>query len=229
MTTSIQTHSDNSSERIALVTSKLYTAIHEWVPGDYVIKTHKDSTVIAARRRDNSSWTNDFTIYHYETYRGEEKRKFEVSWFASSLSVKEDSYNYSEYLIILGRFVEALKNGLADAMAPYLDEISEIGSEIRRAEIAAKQAERDAQKQKIKNLIAPYAGGNIKMKETVTWFKSSRTTVKYNEIIWKQKRPGTYHLYFVEPGKSAVECTTAKFNTEDFTDFLHRVINCIQF
>ncbi len=228
MTNSIQTLSDNSSERIALVTGKLYTTIHEWVPGDYAIKTHKDSTVIGIRK-DNSSWTNDFTIYHYETYRGEEKRKFEVSWFASSLSVKEDSYNYSEYLIILGRFVEALKNGLADAMAPYLDEISEIGSEIRRAEIAAKQAERDAQKLKIKKIIVPNAYGNIKMKETVTWYKSTRTTVKYNEIIWKQKRPGTYHLYFVEPGKSAVECATAKFNTEDFTDFLHRVINSIQF
>ena len=228
MTNSIQTHSDNSIERIAFVTGKLYTTIHEWVPGDYEIKTHKNSTVIAVRR-DNSSWTNDFTIYHDVPYNGEEKRKFEVSWFASTLSVKEDSYNYSEYLIILGRFVEALKNGLADAMEPYLDEIAEIGYEMRKAEIAAKQAERDAQKQKIKNLIAPYACGNIKMKETVTWFKSSRTTVKYNEIIWKQKRPGTYHLYFVEPGKSAVECTTVKFNTEDFTNFLHRVINSIQF
>lgn len=228
MTTSNQTLADNSSERIALVTGKLYTAIHEWVPGEYVIRTHKDSTVISVKR-DNSSWTNDFTIYHYEDWKTEGKRKFEVSWFSSTLKVKDDSYNYSEYLIILGRFVEALKNGLADAMTPYLDEISEIGSEIRRAELAAKQAERDAQEQKIKKLIAPYAGGNIKMKETITWFKSNRTTVKYNEIIWKQKRPGTYHLYFVEPGKSAVECTTVKFNTEEFTNFLHRVINCIQF
>jgi len=53
---------------------------------------------------------NQFTIYHDNSVKV--KRKYDISWFSSSFRFDDDRYEYSEYLMTLGKVINAMKNGL---------------------------------------------------------------------------------------------------------------------
>lgn len=74
-----------------------------------------DKTTVGIPRPDDR-WPNEITIYHYEDYDNTTGcRRFKLSWFASSATVKSDATtsNYLQYLAALGRISEAFSTGNA--------------------------------------------------------------------------------------------------------------------
>lgn len=188
------------------------------IPGDYEIEFSNDSTKLCVRR-NNSNWTNDITIYHYYDY-NDKPREFKVSWFASTLDISDDTYNYAEYLIVLGKTVDALKNGLATTMQNYLDTIETARAEYRAVE---RETDRIRRTNEINSIREMFVGtsGEIVFKAYTNWYKSGRTSIQFDKLSWAQKRSGNYSVFFSEPGKIAAQCTTVKMTLDELIHFVH--------
>jgi hypothetical protein len=135
---------------------------------------------------------NRFSIYHDSSFSG--KRKYEVSWFSSTLNLNNDNYGYSDYLIVLGQTIVAMKNGLQDVFDTYLDKIKLLSAEIQKMGWEIKRELSDIEINKVKENLKGNSG-SIKMNTTVVYYKSKRTHIFFTEINWTKTKKG-YDVYF---------------------------------
>jgi len=211
-----ETHYNNVTQECR---QKMTEIFRDMISGDYEIIFSNDSTKLCVRR-DNSNWSNDLTIYHYYDY-NDKPRQFKVNWFASTLDISDDTYNYAEYLVVLGKTVDALKNGLADTMQHYLDKIETARAEYRTIE---RETDRIRRANEINSIREMFVGtsGEIVLTAYTNWYKSGKTSITFDKLSWAQKRSGNYSVFFSEPGKTPAQCTTVKMTLDELIHFVHQ-------
>ena len=191
--------------------SELTNEIKARVSGDYQVTVSQWATYIMTCR--NSS-RNQITMYHDSNLKG--KRKYEMSWFSSRFIFDADSNNYTEYLIILGQFVQAMKVGMEDVFETYLNKIDVIQNEIRDINQEIHNIIYQNKVNRIKE-ITEGDKGTIKMNGTFRYIKSKKTEISYDIIDWVKSKKG-YNVifkYFEDSEGSKISMTES-----DFTEFL---------
>ena len=101
MTQSIQLLQNSIAEKqseIEKLKNELVQEIKNMISSNIEVNVTDWCTYIATISNEKR---NQFTIYHDSHFT--ENRRYEVSWFASTLNLNDDKYDYSEYLIVLGR------------------------------------------------------------------------------------------------------------------------------
>ena len=172
------------------------------------VTTSSDKTTVGIPK-PGDRWPNEISIYHYEDYDNKGCRRFELSWFASSATVKTDAAtsNYLQYLAALGRISEAFSNGseiqnvIAESIAviePIRAKYRKISTERARIDSEIRTVNQEVEKAKLLGLISgPVAhlsvvknhdyenrGKYTKMSETSVqcWDVSARTTVFFDAL-----------------------------------------------
>jgi len=164
---------------------------------------------------------NQFTIYHDSHFT--ENRRYEVSWFASTLNLNDDKYDYSEYLIVLGQAIKAMKNGLQTIFDTYLDKIKLLSAGVNKMEWEIKRELADIEINKVQENIKGDSGV-IKMNTKVVYYKSKRTHIFFTEIVWTKSKKG-YDVHFKLDGES--ESKKIVFDELTFINYLIQVKNYI--
>lgn len=172
------------------------------------VTTSPDKTTVGIPK-PNSEWANEISIYHYEDYDNKGCRRFELSWFASSATVKTDATtsNYLQYLTALGRIAETFSNGseiqnvIAESIAvidPFRAKYRKLSAEKASIDSEIRTINQENEKAKLLGLISgPVAhlsvvknheyenrGKYSKMGETSVqcWDISARTTVFFDAL-----------------------------------------------
>lgn len=172
------------------------------------VSTSSDKTIVGIPK-PNGGWANEISIYHYEDYGGNKDRRFELSWFSSSATVKTDATtsNYLQYLAALGRIAEAFSNGseiqnvIAESIAviePIRAKYRKISTEKAKLDSEIRTTIQEVEKAKLMGMISgPVAhlsvvknheyenrGKYTKMSETSVqcWDISARTTVFFDAL-----------------------------------------------
>ena len=162
---------------------------------------------------------NQFTIYYDNSVKV--KRKYNISWFSSSFDFHDDRYEYSEYLSVLGKAINAMKNGLQDVFETYLDKIGVLSAEISKMEWDIKREVSEIELNQVKDKIKGNLG-TIKMTTNVFYRKSTRTTIEYNQIGWVKSKKG-YDVYFKLD--DTFESKKITFDEVSFINYLIQVQN----
>lgn len=168
-----------------------------------------------------NSKRNQLTIYHDSSYK--EKRKYDISWFSSSFNFDDDRYEYSEYLIVLGKAINAMKNGLKDVFETYLDKIKVLSAEISKMDWEITREIAEIEFNQVKDNIKGNLG-TIKMTSNVYYRKSTRTTIEYNQIGWVKSKKG-YDVYFKLD--ETFESKKIVFDEVSFINYLIQVKNLV--
>lgn len=180
MTTTIETIKDIIAEKrsqIELIKNELINEIKNCIyVNDIEVEVNDWSTSIITDTKGNR---NKVSIYHDKSFSRE--RRFEIGWFASTLNIDNDKYNYAEYLVVLGQVAQAMKNGLKEIFVKYLDKIDTIIGQIRKIENDYRDQKYVEDRIKIKEKLD--TTNVIKMNNDCVYRKSSRTYIHYNEIL----------------------------------------------
>jgi hypothetical protein len=216
MTPTIEALKNTINEKeleIQVLKDELISEIKNAVSFDIDVNVNEWCTYIATSPNGNR---NQFTIYH-DNYNG--KPKFEISWFSSTLNLSNDRYEYSEYLIVLGKAISAMKNGLQDVFETYLKKIKVLYGEISKMGWEIKRETTEIEFNQVKDNIKGNLG-SIKMNTNVFYRKSTRTNIEYNQIGWVKSKKG-YDVYFKLD--ETFESKKITFDEVSFINYLNQV------